>query len=152
MDGVADPKDRIFCFGSNLAGRHGAGAAKDARLFHGAIYGKGIGLQGKSYAIPTKDENLRTLPIEAIQVHVSKFMAFARQNPEMEFEVTKIGCGLAGYTPADIGPLFRGAPRNCHLPREFIEAIKSTPKLEADMTFTSSDSTAPRPLYTSRMR
>lgn len=107
---------KIFVFGSNLAGRHGKGAALFARQNKGAIYGQGIGLQGQSYAIPTKDERIRTLPLHQIEEHVNVFLQFARDNPHLEFEVTEIGCGLAGYSPKQIAPMFMGYPRNCHLP------------------------------------
>jgi len=106
----------IFVFGSNLAGRHGKGAALYARQNHGAKYGVGIGFEGNSYAIPTKDANLRTLPIPIIELFVQDFLRFATANPEREFEVTKIGCGLAGYQESDICPLFKTAPANCFLP------------------------------------
>jgi hypothetical protein len=107
---------KIFVFGSNLAGRHGKGAALAAYREHGAVYGQGIGLQGNSYAIPTKDEDLNTLPLHKIQRHVETFVKFAVLNPKMKFEVTRIGCGLAGYEDNDIAPLFRGASDNCILP------------------------------------
>lgn len=112
---------KIFVFGSNLAGVHGAGAALHARTHHGAIYGRGMGLQGHSYGIPTKDHRIQTLPLDSIQVHVENFMAFAKEHPELHFEVTRIGCGLAGYTDAQIAPLFRGAPDNCQLPEGWRE-------------------------------
>lgn len=114
---------KIFVFGSNLAGIHGAGAAKFAMLNRGARWGHGIGFHGNSYAIPTKDENIRTLPLPEILKHVQKFMQFAAENPELEFEVTRIGCGLAGYKDGDIAPMFQGAPLNCELPegwRDFL--------------------------------
>lgn len=106
----------IFVFGSNLAGRHGAGAALHARNHCGAKYGVGEGLQGKSYAIPTKDEQLRTLPLERIREYVERFIAFATERSDLTFEVTRIGCGLAGYKDEDIAPMFQGAPTNCKLP------------------------------------
>lgn len=112
-------KQRIFVFGSNLAGRHGRGSALAALRRHGAVFGQGRGLQGRSYAIPTKDERLRTLPLSAIALNVSAFLTFSRANPEMEFDVVAVGCGLAGYSPKEITPMFRGAPENVHLPREF---------------------------------
>lgn len=111
----------IFVFGSNLAGRHGKGAALYARQHHGAKYGVGIGMQGNSYAIPTKDANIQTLPLEVIELYVAAFLTFARFNPQLEFQVTKIGCGLAGYQEADIAPMFKGAPPNCHLPEGWRE-------------------------------
>ena len=106
----------VFVFGSNLAGRHGKGAARDAALYHGAKYGQGIGYQGNSYAIPTKDEFLHTLSLGSIKVYVDEFLRFAVSNPQLEFFVTRIGCGLAGYTDSDIAPMFKAAPSNCQLP------------------------------------
>lgn len=114
----------IFVFGSNLAGRHGKGAALYARQHCGAIYGQGIGLQGNSYAIPTKDENIKTLPLSEIEKYVDQFNNFARDNKDMKFKLTPIGCGLAGYTPSDIAPLFENAPSNVILPDEFIEVLE----------------------------
>jgi hypothetical protein len=110
----------IFVFGSNLAGRHGKGAARYARQRHGAVYGQGVGLQGNSYAIPTEDERLRTLPLDAIREHVAAFKRFAAEHPELTFQVTAIGCGLAGYRPEQIAPMFADAPANCVLPAEFV--------------------------------
>lgn len=103
---------KIFVFGSNLAGRHGAGAARDAVRFHGAIYGLGTGLQGSSYAIPTKGLRMEVLPLPEIKKHVDTFIEFARRHQEMTFKVTRIGCGLAGYVDAQIAPMFVGAPEN----------------------------------------
>lgn len=103
----------IFVFGSNLAGIHGAGAARFAVLHHGAIYGQGIGLQGRSYGIPTKDERIETLPLEVISLYVDEFKAFARSRPNLTFYVTPIGCGLAGYKRPQIRPMFDGMPSNC---------------------------------------
>jgi hypothetical protein len=114
----------IFVFGSNLAGRHGKGAAKFARLNHGAVYGLGVGHYGNSYAIPTKDSKIQPLSLLSISAYVSGFLDYARAHPELEFEVTKIGCGLAGYQELDIAPMFRGASANCLLPegwREFLD-------------------------------
>lgn len=109
-------KNEIFVFGSNLAGRHGKGAALTAFKQYGAIYGQGIGLQGSSYAIPTKDEQIKTLPLNKIRRYVEQFIKFARLNPEMTFKVTAIGTGLAGYDEKDIAPMFKDAPLNCILP------------------------------------
>jgi hypothetical protein len=106
----------ILVFGSNLAGRHGAGSAKYARMEHGAIYGQGEGLQGNSYAIPTKSKTFAVLPINVIEEKVNVFIQHAKENPDVQFNVTRIGCGLAGYGDLDIGPLFTKAPENCILP------------------------------------
>jgi hypothetical protein len=109
-------KNEIFVFGSNLAGRHGKGAALTAFRQYGAVYGQGHGLQGNSYAIPTKDENIKTLPLPKIKKYVEQFIRFAKLNPEMQFKVTAVGTGLAGYNEADIAPMFTEAPDNCILP------------------------------------
>lgn len=106
----------IFVFGSNLAGRHGKGAALHAKLHCGAVYGVGLGRTGGSYAIPTKDKHIKTLPLPIIAQHVSDFIAYALSHPDLNFQVTRIGCGLAGYSDQEIAPMFHGAPANCHLP------------------------------------
>jgi hypothetical protein len=116
--------DAIFVFGSNLAGRHGKGAALYARQHKGAVYGQGVGRQGNSYAIPTKDANLKTLPLGVIEDYVVDFLIYANDHPELTFEVTRVGCGLAGYSPEDIAPLFATAPKNCTLPDDFKEVIE----------------------------
>lgn len=105
---------RIFVFGSNLSGIHGAGAAQFARHMHGANWRQGVGPQGNSYAIPTKDWNIKAYPLERIAVHVADFLDYARANPELDFDVTPIGCGLAGFRRSQIEPLFAGMPSNCH--------------------------------------
>jgi hypothetical protein len=115
----------IFVFGSNLAGRHGAGGALHAVKHCGAVHGPqgAEGLHGQSYAIPTKDARLRTLPLVAIAVSVRRFKEFAQSRPDLVFEVTAIGCGLAGYKPEDIAPMFVGSPENCRLPEAFVEIL-----------------------------
>lgn len=113
----------IFVFGSNLAGRHGKGAALFAKQKHGAIYGVGVGRQGNAYAIPTKDRHLRTLSLDTIETYVDEFIEYAKKNPTEQFQVTAIGCGLAGYSPSDIAPMFYDAPQNCELPLEFVEVL-----------------------------
>lgn len=107
---------RVFVFGSNLAGRHGKGAANYALRNYGARYGVGVGHVGNSYALPTKDARIQTLPLSQIAVYVAAFLAYAKANPHLEFEVTRIGCGLAGYSDKDIAPMFKDAPSNCRLP------------------------------------
>lgn len=109
-------KKKIFVFGSNLAGRHGKGAALRAYQEHGAIYGQGMGLQGNSYAIPTKDENIQSLPLNKIERYVQQFIKFAKLNPDVHFEVTRIGCEALGYEDTDMAPMFIDAPVNCILP------------------------------------
>jgi hypothetical protein len=118
----------VFVFGSNLAGRHGKGAALYARQHRGAIYGKGIGLQGRSYAIPTKDRHLEPLPLREISRHVQVFLTFAAARPDLTFEVTPIGCGLAGYHAEDIAPMFQGASGNVLLPAQFDDVLDPNKK------------------------
>jgi hypothetical protein len=120
----------VFVFGSNTRGIHGAGAALHAREIHGAIYGQGVGLQGRSYAIPTKDDNLHPLPLEEIARHVHDFIEFAKRHTEMAFKVTAIGCGLAGYKPEQIAPMFAVVPSNCHLPTAFVEVLQKVQHTE----------------------
>lgn len=120
-------KPMIFVFGSNTAGLHGAGAARHALLVEGAEYGRGIGLVGNSYAIPTKGHTSHKsgydgktfykvggpLPLSEIKKHVSAFKNFAEMNPDLTFKVTRIGCGLAGFEDSQIAPMFKGCPSNC---------------------------------------
>lgn len=110
----------IFVFGSNEQGRHGKGAALFALQNHGAIYGQGVGLQGNSYAIPTKSTPWSTLGLSEIAGHVEVFLEFALSRPDLTFKVTAIGCGYAGYQPNDIAWMFDlPCPKNVILPDEF---------------------------------
>jgi hypothetical protein len=129
-------RGHIFVFGSNLGGRHGKGAALTARRLFGAEWGQANGIQGKSYAIPTCGHNLEPLPLDRILPYVSLFLGFAMANPGRQFKVTEIGCGLAGYQPADIAPLFIASghistpadiPENISLPLRFWEAMGVRP-------------------------
>ena len=117
--------NQIFCYGANELFRHGAGAAKLA-LKWGAKHGM-AGLVGQTYGIPTKDKKIQTLPLDKIQVHVDTFLATAFSHTEYEFLVSKIGCGLAGYRPEDIAPLFKiiktGVFENVILPEDFHKYI-----------------------------
>lgn len=103
----------IFVFGSNLAGVHGAGAARYAYERMGAEMGIGEGRTGNCYALPTKDHRIMSLPMEEVIKHVELFIEHANAYPEFIFKVTRIGCGLAGFDDADIAPLFKAAPKNC---------------------------------------
>ena len=116
---ISPPNGIIFVFGSNQGGRHGAGAALCAKQSYGAIYGQGEGLQGHSYAIPTKDANLNTLPLFEIEKGVERFLIFARENPNTQFVLTAIGTGLAGYEPKSIAPMFEYASANVVMPEKF---------------------------------
>lgn len=111
----------IWVFGSNLAGIHGAGAALVASQKFQARTGVGYGREGLSFAIPTKDNKLKTLTLDRIQGYVAMFKRYAvhRLDAKEKFFVTAIGTELAGYTHADIAPLFLGSPFNCSFPEEW---------------------------------
>lgn len=106
----------VMVFGSNLAGRHGRGAAADARRWHGAEPGVGEGLTGHAYALPTKDAALQSLPLTQVLAAIERFKVVAASRPDMTFNVTRVGCGLAGLKDAQIAPAFADAPTNCQLP------------------------------------
>ncbi len=106
----------IFVFGSNLAGRHGRGAALVAAQAWGAEYGVGEGRTGSAYAIPTKGKNMKTRSLKNIRISVERFIEYAIENPGLTFRVTRVGCGLAGYADKQIAPMFAKAPSNCELP------------------------------------
>ena len=114
-------ENEIFVFGSNLAGAHGGGAARAALQKFGAIYGQGVGLQGQSYAIPTMQGG-----VETIQPYVDEFINFAIAHPELKFFVTRIGCGIAGFSDEDIAPLSKKAVPICniYLPISFRKLLK----------------------------
>ena len=107
------PKDSVMVFGSNLRGIHGAGAARTAKQYFRAEQGVGVGFTGKCWALPTTDHNIETLPLVMIQGFVDLFITDAKKHKELEFLVTKVGCGLAGYEDVDIAPLFYLSPSNC---------------------------------------
>ena len=115
--------NEVFVFGSNIQGRHGGGAAAIAFNRFGAEWGKGNGMQGQSYAIPTMHGG-----IETIRRYVDEFIEFARANGDKRFLVTEIGCGIAGYSVSDIAPLFFTAIdddiQNIYLPKRFIDEYK----------------------------
>ena len=96
--------NEIFVFGSNLKGMHGGGAAYIAYRKFGAIMGQGVGLQGQSYAIPTMQGG-----VETIKPYVDEFIEFAKEHQDLTFLVTRIGCGIAGFTNEEISPLFEKA-------------------------------------------
>jgi hypothetical protein len=114
-------KPEIFVFGSNLAGLHGRGAALWAYKHYEAKTGVGKGLTGQSYALPTKDENLKVLPLSEIKKYADEFILFAKEHIIYNFILTPVGCGLAGYTALAIAPLFKKATElnNVKIPYEF---------------------------------
>ncbi|PPC84685.1 MAG: hypothetical protein CTY38_01160 [Methylotenera sp.] len=121
--------NEVFVFGSNTAGRHGAGAALVAKQQFGAVYGQGVGYMANkftgraSYAIPTKGEDskgrLFTLLLPEIKLEVNQFIQFAADHPQMRFFMTRIGCELAGYKDSDIAPMFMDAPDNIQFPEQW---------------------------------
>ncbi|MDR1416858.1 MAG: hypothetical protein LBJ57_05520 [Prevotellaceae bacterium] len=114
--------NEVFVFGSNLSGFHGGGAAALA-LEWGAVWGQGAGLQGQTYAIPTMFGT-----VAEVKPYVDDFLAFAKAHPELKFLVTEIGCGIAGFTPDDIAPLFAPAvdenAENVYLPESFYRILQ----------------------------
>lgn len=118
--------NEIFVFGSNEAGRHGKGAAKLAMDRFGAKYGQAFGIQGQSFAIPTKNFDIKTLPLRDIGIYVQLFLLYVKIDPKNTFLVTEIGCGLAGYKPSEIAPLFKDCIdlENVYLPKSFWEVLK----------------------------
>lgn len=116
---MARTKKMVMVFGSNEAGVHGAGAAKFAKENHGAKLGMSYGHIGNSFAIPTKDEFINTLDINMINAYVCGFLAYAKGHRKVLFQVTRIGCGLAGFKDKDIAPLFEGASKNCYFDLEW---------------------------------
>ena len=115
-------QNQVFVFGSNLAGAHYGGAAKAAVIHFGAQMGVGVGIQGCSYAIPTMQGGPET-----IQPYVDDFVEYAKAHPTLQFLVTRIGCGIAGFKAIDIAPLFAKAAQlpNVSLPSDFIRVIET---------------------------
>lgn len=115
-------RDEVFVFGSNLAGIHAGGAARVARERFGAVMGQGVGMQGQSYAIPTMQGG-----VETIKPYVDDFIALAREWDQTTFYVTRIGCGIAGFTDEQIAPLFAEALAlyNVRLPESFVKILLS---------------------------
>lgn len=113
-------KDEIFVFGSNLDGIHAGGAARVAHRLFGAKMGQGVGMQGQSYAIPTMQGG-----VETIKPYVDQFLDLAYEWDQNTFYVTRIGCGIAGFTDEQIAPLFDRAldMYNVRLPESFVKVI-----------------------------
>lgn len=139
---VEHRRPMIFVFGSNKAGIHGAGAARYALLKHGAIMGKGFGHHGNSYALPTKGQPGgvdrqkgigSTLPLVEIKQYVDDFIAYARANPKLTFQVTRVGCGLAGLKDEWVAPMFQNVPDNCQFDTAWLGLLP--PKAGGDYKF-----------------
>lgn len=125
VDGSRADKTDIFVFGSNMGGQHLGGAAAAAHKLFGARWGDSIGRTGNAYAIPTLDESFNQMTIYDIRCKVEIFLEYARMNPDMNFFVTAIGCGIAGFTHEEIAPMFDYAPENCSLPDVWIPYVKT---------------------------
>ena len=106
----------VFVFGSNGFGAHNGGAAAVAVAKFGAVMGQAEGLQGQSYAINTMDG------MDVMAEQIARFIEFSKEHPDLKFLVTEIGCGIAGYTPEDVAPLFNDVPENVVLPETFLES------------------------------
>jgi hypothetical protein len=103
----------VFVFGSNRAGRHGAGAAAYAHKSLGAEWGVGEGQTGQCYALPTKDRNIQSRSLKEVRESVDRFISYANNHPELTFQVKRIGYGLAGFKDSEIAPMFANSPDNC---------------------------------------
>lgn len=125
-DGTLPLREEVFVFGSNMKGIHGKGAAKVAAILFGAKYQFFSGRCGMSYAIPTKDQNIQTLPIEKIKPYIEEFVRRANKYKEVEYFITRVGCGLAGHKDQDIAPLFKGCGDNVSFPIEWKQYIEPT--------------------------
>lgn len=112
-----------FVFGSNLSGHHGAGAARFAQKHFGAVYGCGVGPTGRAYAIPTKGKRIEFIPLDEVKPYVADFIQYAKDHPELMFQVTQIGCGLAGFRKEQIAPLFVDAPSNCSFDTDWLPIL-----------------------------
>lgn len=113
-------QDEIFVFGSNLAGHHMGGAARAANKKFGAVWGVGVGLTGKTYAIPTMQGG-----VETIRPYVDQFIELAKTRSVLNFLVTRIVCGIAGFKDEDIASLFKPALgiHNIYFPKEFYNIL-----------------------------
>ena len=114
-------ENEIFVFGSNLRGMHGGGAARVAMEEFGAEWGVGVGRTGQPYAIPTMHGG-----VDVIKSYVDEFVEYAKAHPELKFLVTRIGCGIAGFTDSQMAPLFEEAldVPNVLLPKYFVDVLK----------------------------
>jgi len=129
--------DTVFVFGSNPEGRHGAGAARTARLLFDAVYGQGEGLQGHAYAIPTKDlrvrenRSLRSISSEKITGSIRRMYGCAREHPHLKFKVAyrnTTQTSLNGYTGLEMLDMFLAAgpvPDNVYFSEEWALALES---------------------------
>ena len=120
MDAHIFRPGEIFVFGSNEGGKHEGGAARFAySMRDGAVWGKAYGKQGRSYALPTMSRDFEVLPIDKIAHYAYIFIRYATLHPRQQFFLTRVGCGIAGFTDEQIAPLFNGVPSNVRIPPEW---------------------------------
>lgn len=127
--------DEIFVFGSNESGIHGKGAARDAHKLMGAQWGMGFGQYGNTFAIPTKDWNIKQLPLHIIEFYVNRFLDYTESKSNLVFLVTPIGCGYAGYKPELIAPMFQRHKNNVVLCPEFKTVLDNIKKVRESYTW-----------------
>lgn len=116
---------RVFVFGSNLLGIHAGGAAAYAQRELGAKHGRGEGPMGRAYALPTCSRPGLPMSIESVGEAVENFIAYAILSPSTRFFVSEVGCGIAGFKPEQIAPLFADSPSNCDLPPGWREMARA---------------------------
>lgn len=126
------PEGTYFVFGSNTKGWHGAGAAKDAHTYFGAVYGQGEGLTGQSYALPTKTVNSNNRLIscteQQVRKHINNFITHVKENPDKTYYLTRVGCNLAGFTDEFMSRVFMsyGVINNIIYPEKWISLWQNT--------------------------
>ena len=116
---TALPENTVFVFGSNLAGQHDDGAARVAAHYFGALKGVARGWMGQSFAIPTLNEHLQSMPLSQIAHYVNDFKIYTQNHRNNRYFITALGCGMAGYKVSEIAPLFKGISDNVILPESF---------------------------------
>ena len=110
-------ENEIFVFGSNLNGNHAGGAAKLAHEKFGAETGVGEGLTGQSYAFPTLNKEMQKVSLEDLQISRDLLYRCADENKDKIFLLTKVGCGIAGFTEEEMKDIFKGeSPKNIIMP------------------------------------
>lgn len=124
------PENTVFVFGSDMIGQHADGAAKTAVAHFGALNGVGRGWSGQSYAIPTMNEHFQQMPLSQIQHYIDDFKIYTKNHPKIQYFITSLGCGIAGYKIEEIAPMFRGISHNVIFPQSFRAFVeKPLPKL-----------------------
>jgi hypothetical protein len=116
---MSDAAQDILVFGSDLSGSHNWGDALTALRQYDAVYGRAVGLQGRSYAIPIRDEQGKLLPLPVIEQYIRAFLRFATTHRELNFRVTRIACGRDKYQDEQIASFFSNRPPNCQIPKNW---------------------------------